>query len=234
MRKNSPTCNIALIPARGGSNRVPRKNIREFNGKPLIAWSIAAAQTSGLFERILVSTDDEEIGSISKEYGAEVPFKRPPELSNDFTGTDAVVSHALDWLVEQKCVPDFICCIYPTAPLLTGQTIIEVLNALHESEASSAFVACTFAHPVWRGMSLVEGGYVEYRWPEHQADRSQDLPELIHDAGQCYWVRASDFQKETRLINKKTIPVIVPRWQAQDIDTEEDWQMAERLSSVRI
>ena len=116
MRKNSPTCNIALIPARGGSNRVPRKNIREFNGKPLIAWSIAAAQSSGLFERIIVSTDDEEIGSISKEYGAEVPFKRPPELSNDFTGTDAVVSHALDWLVEQKFVPDFICCIYPTAP----------------------------------------------------------------------------------------------------------------------
>ena len=135
---------------------MPRKNIREFNGKPLIAWSIAAAQSSGLFERIIVSTDDEEIGSISKEYGAEVPFKRPPELSNDFTGTDAVVSHALDWLVEQKFVPDFICCIYPTAPLLTGQTIIQVLNALHESEASSAFVACTFAHPVWRGMSLVE------------------------------------------------------------------------------
>tara|TARA_B110000438_G_C15776740_1_gene634370 strand:- start:267 stop:995 length:729 start_codon:yes stop_codon:yes gene_type:complete len=223
---------VALIPARGGSRRIPGKNKREFHGRPMIAWPIAAAQSSGLFEEILVSTDDDDIAVIAEKHGAIVPFRRPAALSNDHAGTDPVILHALNWLASEGRGPKYLCCIYPTAPLLTGSVITEVFSAMQESQAHSAFTATTFAHPTWRALHRMGDGFVEYQWSEHRDTRSQDLPELIHDAGQCYWVEVAAYRRDPRLINNRTVPVMLPRWRAQDIDTEEDWQMTERLVAV--
>jgi pseudaminic acid cytidylyltransferase len=224
---------VALIPARGGSRRIPGKNKREFHGRPMIAWSIAAAQSSGLFEEILVSTDDDDIAVIAEKHGAVAPFRRPAALSNDHAGTDPVILHALNWLASEGRGPKYLCCIYPTAPLLTGSVITEVFSAMQEGQAHSAFTATTFAHPVWRALRRKNNGCVDYQWPEHRATRSQDLPELIHDAGQCYWVEVAAYHRDPRLINDRSIPVVLPRWQVQDIDTEEDWAMAERLFTLQ-
>ena len=200
----------------------------------MIAWSISAAQVSGLFEEVIVSTDDEKIASIAEEYGATAPFRRPAELSDDHAGTDAVILHALNWLASEGREPKFLCCIYPAAPLLTGFTITEVFSALKQSRAHSAFTATTFGHPVWRALRRTDDGYADYQWPEHRATRSQDLPELIHDAGQCYWIEVAAYSRDPRLINNHTVPVVLPRWRTQDIDTEEDWVMAERLFAPEI
>ncbi len=220
---------VAVIPARGGSKRIPRKNIRLFHGQPMIAWAIAAAEESQVFDRIIVSTDDEEIAEVSREHGAEVPFTRPAEISGDLATTDEVFVHALDWLEQEGALPEFLCCIYPSVPFLTGESIRKVFAVLRQFNADSAFTAATFAHPVWRGLSRNTEGWAEYQWPEHRSTRSQDLPELIHDAGQCYWFRVVTYRQNPRLINDRSVPVVLPRWRVQDIDNEEDWMMAERL-----
>jgi len=225
--------NIALFPARGGSKRIPRKNVRDFRGQPMIAWPIAAARESGLFEEIMVSTDDDEVAAIARSNGAEVPFRRPESLSNDQAGTEEVMLHLLNWLEANGRLPEYFCCIYPTSPLITSGIIKNVFESMKREGADSAFTAVAYPHPIWRALRRSDDGRAVYQWPEYIDARSQDLPEMIHDAGQCYWVRSAVYRRDPQLINGRSLPVVFSRWQMQDIDTEEDWLMAEKLFSVQ-
>ena len=222
---------IAIIPARGGSKRIPRKNIKEFYGKPLIAYSIQAALESKLFDKIIVTTDDEEIASIAKKYGADVPFIRPKELSDDFTGTGDVVKHALEWLQETGETFELACTIYATAPLLQPKYLIEGYNALKNSTAINAFSATSMPFPIQRTFKVNHEGRCEMFTPEHYMTRSQDLEEAYQDAGQFYWTKVDQTSDEI-MFGKDSIPVILPRHLAQDIDTLEDWQRAEIMYKV--
>lgn len=213
---------VAIIPARGGSKRIPRKNIKDFHGKPLIAYSIEMVLKSGLFEKIIVSTDDEEIAKISKEYGAEV-LMRPKELADDFTGTADVTAHALS--VYQGY--DFVCTIYATAPLLQVQYLQEGFEKLQDSDAVYAFSSTSMPFPIQRTFKLFNGR-CEMFTPEHYMTRSQDLEEAYQDAGQFYWEKLGKNSDEI-MFGKDSIPIILPRYLVQDIDTLEDWDMAEMM-----
>jgi len=181
---------IAVIPARGGSKRIPGKNIRPFLGKPVIGYSIEAALNSNLFGRVIVSTDSEKIAEIASSFGAEIPSLRPKELSDDFTGTDQVVLHALDVLRDRQIEISHVCCIYPTAPLIQIEYLKKGLEILLETDADSAFSVTTFPYPIRRGLRQDENGRIKMIWPEHFSTRSQDLEEVYHDAAQFYWARA--------------------------------------------
>ena len=219
---------IAVIPARGGSKRIPKKNIRDFLGKPMLAYSIQAAKRSGLFEQIIVSTDSEEIAGIAKEYGADVPFLRPAELADDHAGTDAVVNHALRYLQAQGDKPEFACCIYAPAPFIRSEYLAQGLEQLKASTAHSAFSVTSYAFPVFRAQKIGPDGDLEMQWPEHRMTRSQDLPELCHDAGQFYWTKVDHFLANPDFY-ANAVPVVLPRHLVQDIDTEEDWKRAELM-----
>ncbi|MDM7860152.1 pseudaminic acid cytidylyltransferase [Alteromonas sp. ASW11-36] len=221
--------NIAIIPARGGSKRIPRKNIKAFCGKPMIAYSIEAAEQTQLFDDIVVSTDDEEIAHIAKSYGASVPFMRPATLSDDFTGTRAVTNHAIQAYSESHGRPDFCCCIYATAPFLQARYISQGFNALKDnSEKAFAFSVTTFAFPVQRALKRVDDG-VESMYPEYAQTRSQDLDEGFHDAGQFYWGSTAGYLSSAAMFSTSSIPIVIPRYLVQDIDTPEDWQRAELM-----
>lgn len=222
---------IAIIPARGGSKRIPRKNIKAFYGKPLIAYSIQAANESKLFDRIIVTTDDEEIANIAKKYGADVPFIRPKELSDDFTGTGDVVKHALKWLKAEGEVFEYVCTIYATAPLLQSKYLIEGYNALKNSTAINAFSATSMPFPIQRTFKVNDEGRCEMFTPEYYMARSQDLEEAYQDAGQFYWTKANQHTDEV-MFGKDSIPIILPRHLVQDIDTMEDWQRAEIIYKI--
>lgn len=222
---------LAVIPARGGSKRIPRKNIRDFYGKPLIAYSIQAAVDSGLFARVVVSTDDEEIASVARRYGAEVPFVRPKELADDFTGTAAVVEHAAEYFEKQGENYDFICTIYATAPFVRAEYIRKGYELLKDSDAVNAFSCATMSFPVQRTFKIDGSGRAEMFFPECYAVRSQDLEEAYQDAGQFYWTCRSR-QKQypaAVMFSKVSIPVVIPRYLVQDIDTPEDWKRAELM-----
>jgi pseudaminic acid cytidylyltransferase len=221
--------NYAIIPARGGSKRIPRKNVRLFTGKPMIAHSIEAAKRSGVFEKIIVTSDDPETIALAEECGAEAPFVRPAWLSDDFAGTDEVMLHALQWLNEHGVTLDYFCCIYATAPLLRPEYIQQGLERLIEEDASTAFSVTSFSYPIFRALKILQNGRIELFWPEHMDSRSQDLPEAYHDAGQFYWADARKFLRQPRLLSPDSVPVILPRCLVQDIDTLEDWKMAEML-----
>jgi len=223
---------IAVIPARGGSKRIPRKNIKDFCGKPMIAWSIEAAKTSGLFDRIIVSTDDEEIAEVAKQWGAEVPFMRPDELSNDYAGTTEVVAHATQWALDQGIDVDAVCCIYATAPFVQVADLKRGLEALESNEWAYAFTVTDFAAPIFRSFKQTADGGIEMFFPEHFSTRSQDLPTALHDAGQFYWGRPSAWIEGKRIFDRHSIPVLIPRWRVQDIDTQEDWVRAEILAPI--
>jgi pseudaminic acid cytidylyltransferase len=219
---------IAIIPARGGSKRIPRKNIKEFCGKPMIAYAIEAAQKSKLFDRIIVSTDDEEIALIARSHGAEVPFLRPASLSDDYTGTTAVVAHALQMLTKKNIHPEFACCIYATVPFLTADSLIQGYEALLKSSAEFVFSVTTFPYPIFRALKRSDAG-VEMVWPEFSATRSQDLIETYHDAGQFYWGKSASWLEQKKIFAHYSTPVILPRHLVQDIDTPEDWIRAELM-----
>ncbi len=223
---------VAIIPARGGSKRIPRKNIKPFAGRPMIAHSIAAAQAAGVFDRIIVSTDCEEIADVARHYGAEVPFLRPAVLANDFTGTDAVNVHAIEWLAAHGEPVDQFCCVYATAPFLRANYIREGLQLLRANHANSALSVTTFAYTIFRSVKINETGGVEMFWPENFPKRSQDLPTAYHDAGQFYWFDTAKYLPAPRMIMDNAIPVIIPRNLVQDIDTPEDWEMAEQMFEV--
>lgn len=222
---------MAIIPARGGSKRIPRKNIKDFYGKPLIAYSIEVALASKLFDKVVVTTDDAEIAKIAREYGAAVPFLRPKELSDDFTGTQEVINHTLEYLKEQGEPYEYICTIYATAPLLQPKYLIEGYNALKNSTAINAFSATSMPFPIQRTFKVNDEGRCEMFTPEHYTTRSQDLEEAYQDAGQFYWTKAGQTSDEI-MFGRDSIPVILPRHLVQDIDTLEDWQRAEIMYKV--
>ena len=217
---------VAIIPARGGSKRIPRKNIKLFHGKPLIAYSIGAALKSNLFDKVIVSTDDEEIAKIAVEHGAIVPFIRPIELSDDFTGTGAVISHALEYLNEQGENYDFACTIYATAPFLQEKYLIEGFEKLKKSNAKNAFSCTSMPFPIQRTFKITSDERCEMFWPENFMKRSQDLEESFQDAGQFYWTNLN-VKSDDIIFGKDSIPIILPRYLVQDIDTLEDWTRAE-------
>jgi len=223
---------IAIIPARGGSKRIPNKNIKLFASQPIISYSIKAARDTDLFDRIIVSTDSEEIAEVAKTYGAEVPFVRPAELADDFSGTISVLLHALNWLSEYGFATDYFCCIYATAPFVQPEHVIEGFNLLKKRNASTAFSVTTFPYPIFRALKVSEDGRIAMFWPEHENSRSNDLPEAYHDAGQFYWGNTKRFLTEKKLFSSDSVPVILPRYSVQDIDTPEDWETAEKMYSV--
>ena len=221
--------NLAIIPARGGSKRIPGKNIKSFAGKPLIAYSIDAAIASGLFNKIIISTDSEEVAEIAKAYGADVPFIRPKELSNDIVGTRPVTNHAIKFCIEQFYKPKFCCCIYATAPFLQANYLRQGLDSLKQnSEKSFAFSVTSFPFPVQRALIKSPAGVLPM-FPESINQRSQDLEEAYHDAGQFYWGRTDDYLSDQQIFSHHSLPVVLPRHLAQDIDTPEDWLRAELM-----
>jgi len=218
---------LAVIPARGGSKRIPRKNIRTFGGLPMIAWSIRAAIQSQCFDRIIVSTDDAEIAQVALTHGAEVPFIRPAELSDDHTGTIPVMAHAIQWQNAQGAPVDNVCCIYATAPFLQGSDLRHGLQILQSAGAHYAFSVTSYAFPIQRAIRITDQGRVEMFQPEHFNTRSQDLEEGWHDAGQFYWGNALAWLEHRPLFSHDSAPVVLPRHRVQDIDTVEDWERAE-------
>ena len=223
---------VAVIPARGGSKRIPHKNIKPFCGKPMIAYSIEAAKNAGIFDRIIVSTDSKEIASIAKDFGAEIPFMRPMELADDFAGTDAVILHALKRLMEDGEKIDYICCIYATAPFVKAEYIVKGYNLLCDKNAASCFSVTTYPFPIFRSLKINNQNRLEILWPEYKETRSQDLIEAYHDAGQFYWADTKKYLKEKQFYSKDAVPVILPRYLVQDIDTPEDWETAEKMYAV--
>ncbi|RVD75690.1 pseudaminic acid cytidylyltransferase [Pseudomonas koreensis] len=217
---------VAIIPARGGSKRVPRKNLLLFDGVPMIVRSIRTAQDCGLFDQIVVSTDDAEIAELALAHGAQVPFLRPAELADDFTGTAAVIVHAL----QQLPAFDYACCVYATAPLLQARFLREGFELLERHpEKAFAFSVCSFGFPVQRALTLDGQGALTALYPEFRNTRSQDLPEAFQDAGQFYWGRSEAWLRGEVLYSPASLPVILPRHLVQDIDTLEDWKRAEYL-----
>jgi pseudaminic acid cytidylyltransferase len=225
---NKPSI-IAIIPARGGSKRIPKKNIRPFAGKPMISYSIQAALDAGLFDRVIVSTDSDEIADIAAACGAEVPFRRPPELSDDRTATAPVLLHALEWLAANGTPATYACCIYATAPFVRAADLVSGLEILKTAQATTAFSVTSFAFPIFRALKLTDEGTVAMFWPEHRLARSQDLPEAYHDAGQFYWLDVARFISDPNLYAADARPVVLPRHLVQDIDTPEDWTTAEHM-----
>ncbi len=218
--------NVAIIPARGGSKRIPRKNLKPFDGVPMIARSIRTALDSGLFDQVVVSTDDEEIAELAQAHGAQVPFLRPAELADDFTGTAAVIVHALQQLPHF----DFACCVYATAPLLQARFLRQGLELLEQHpDKSFAFSVTDFGFPVQRALTLDGQGALTALYPEFRNTRSQDLPAAFQDAGQFYWGRSEAWLRGEILYSPASLPVILPRHLVQDIDTTEDWKRAEYL-----
>lgn len=219
--------NVAVIPARGGSKRIPRKNVRPFGGKAMIVHSIDTARASGLFDRIIVCTDDEEIAQVAQDYDAEVPFRRPAELADDYAGTTEVVAHAVEWLQQRHVSLGPVCCLYATAPLVQATELRIGFERLQLGQWKFVFSATTFASPVFRGFTERADGGLEMLFPRHFRSRSQDLAECYHDAGQFYWGQPEAWARRAKIFDCHSTIVKLPRWRVQDIDTEEDWRSAE-------
>lgn len=220
---------LAVIPARGGSKRIPRKNIKSFCGKPVIAWSIDAAIGSGLFDRVIVSTDDAEIAAVAVQHGAEVPFVRPPELSDDHCPTIPVIAHAIRWCSLNDRPPSVVCCLYATAPFVQPTDLQRGLELLESSGCDYAFTVTRYPYPIQRAIRITASGRVEMIQPQHWNSRSQDLEEAWHDAGQFYWGKASAWLDGLPIFSSAAAPVALAGHRVQDIDTPEDWAHAERL-----
>jgi pseudaminic acid cytidylyltransferase len=223
---------LAIIPARGGSKRIPRKNIRCFHGKPMIAWSIHAALESNAFDAVLVTTDNEEIASIAEKAGAIVPFQRPSELSCDFAPTMPVLVHAIDWWQKNRYMLEFAGCIYATAPFIRPKILSQAIQILHTSASDFVLSVARFDYPVQRSLRLDGNGMLNFAEPENALKRSQDLEPRYHDAGQFFAGRVEAFQHYEAVLNGRCQPMIIPNDEAVDIDTEEDWRMAEKLYAI--
>ena len=220
---------VAVIPARGGSKRIPRKNIQPFAGKPIIAYSIAAARECALFDRIVVSTDDAEVAAVARDFGAETPFVRPAELSDDHTGSDPVVAHALTWFAERGQAVELACCIYATAPFVRSDDLRRGYDILNSTGKSFAFTVTNYASPIQRAIRMLPDGGIEPFFPQWFNRRSQDLEEAYHDAGQFYWGRSAAFNAVHPGFPADLVPIILPRYRVQDIDMPDDWKRAELM-----
>jgi pseudaminic acid cytidylyltransferase len=219
--------NVAVIPARGGSKRIPRKNIKPFAGKPLIAYAIEAAKASGIFSDVVVSTDDEEISKVAQGYGASVPFMRPPALSDDYAGTTEVIAHATTEL-ERSSHFDAVCCIY-ASPFVRAEDLIEASQVLGSANWDYVFAATAFRAPIFRAFKALPDGGVEMFFPDKFSARSQDLPVALHDAGQFYFGRPQAWKEQRSIYGARSYAMLMPAWRVQDIDTEEDWARAELM-----
>jgi len=226
--------NIAVIPARGGSKRIPRKNIKEFCGKPMIAWTIELAKNSGLFDRVIVSTDDKEIATIAASSGAEVPFVRPAELADDRTPTVPVIAHAVKLCFEIGRTVDYACCIYPCVPFLQIGDLRGALQLITETGSNFAYPVTEYAHPVQRAMRQLPGGAMQLIQGEYELTRTQDLEKCYHDTGQFYWGKAAAWLAHKRM-HTDGVGMAIPNWRVVDIDSIDDWRRAENmLNSMNI
>jgi N-acylneuraminate cytidylyltransferase len=223
---------LAVIPARGGSKRIPRKNIREFGGKPIMAWSIDAALRSACFDAVVVSTDDAEIADVAVRCGAQVPFMRPAALSDDMTGTIPVVRHAVQWFAAAGKVVQQTCCIYATAPFVRADDLKRGFEILLREQADYTLAVTSFAFPIQRAVRKTPAGLMEMFEPQHFATRSQDLEPAWHDAGQFCWGSALAWLEQRPIFGSRSYPVELPRHRVQDIDTPDDWLRAELLFKV--
>ena len=217
---------LAIITARRGSKRIPRKNIKEFCSKPIIAYSIEAALQSGCFTTVMCSTDDEEIAAIAKQYGAEVPFYRSPETSNDYATTADVLKEVIAEYEKRGITFDYFCCLYPTAPFVSPEKIRSGYDMMIEKNADGAMPVVQFSYPIQRALKI-DGNKISMVQPEHLKSRSQDLMKTYHDAGQYYWYKVDAFRKEQNIMMLNPIAIVTPEDEVQDIDTLEDWKMAE-------
>ena len=224
--------NLCVIPARGGSKRIPNKNIKIFCGKPIIIWSIELAIASKCFDKIIVSTDDKEISDLAKSNGAEVPFIRPKTLSDDYTGTNPVISHAIKWQIKNYQKPLHVCCIYATAPFIRLSDLKNGLKILKSSGHEYVFPVTNYAYPIQRSLKIKKNKKLEMFYPEHFNSRSQDLEEALHDAGQFYWGSTDAWLENKSVTSGNASPILIPRNRALDIDTLDDWQIAERMFEV--
>ena len=219
---------IAVIPARGGSKRIPRKNIRQFAGKPMIAYAISAARQSGLFEHIIVSTDDQEIAELARREGAETPFVRPAELADDYATTVSVVAHAIQAVESISWKIDFVCCIYPGVPFIEPTDLSGALVLLGRTGAKYCFPVAEYTSPIQRALVRGEDGRMTPFFPEFELVRTQDLKVAYHDAGQFYWGRRSSWLN-SECIHSNGVGYVIPNWRVVDIDTEDDWARAQIL-----
>ncbi len=223
---------VAIIPARGGSKRIPRKNIKAFHGKPMIAYSIEAAIASGCFDKVIISTDDAEIAAVAEAYGAHVPFLRPADISDDYATTMDVMAHAIHWCQGEGWDIDAVCCLYATAPFVLPKDLQQGYALLQGEGVQFAFSATSFPFPIQRAIKLDSDGSVSMFSPENEQVRSQDLEEAYHDAGQFYWGKTRAFLEKYSIFSPHSKAVLLPRNRVQDIDTPEDWELAESLFSV--
>lgn len=226
------TGSIAIIPARGGSKRIPRKNIRLFLGVPLLTRTLGILQQSRIFDRIVVSTDDEEIADVARAAGAETPFRRPAELATDFAATLPVIAHAVAEMEKQRSRFDFACCVYPAAVLSRPADYADALQRLRQWNADYVFSAASFGYPIQRALRRLPGKGTEMFWPEHRETRSQDLEAAYHDAGQFYFGTRDAWLEQRPFFTPRSLMHLLPRHRVQDIDTLEDWAHAERLVEV--
>ena len=217
---------IAIITARGGSKRIPRKNIKDFCGKPILAYSIEAALSSGIFDEVMVSTEDEEIAGIARRYGANVPFLRSAEAANDYATTTDVLLEVLGQYKKMGREFHYGCCIYPTAPFVTAEKLRKAMEILEDEGTDSVIPVTLFSFPPMRGF-WVEGKTAHYAFPEYASMRSQDIEPMYHDCGQFYCFHIDDFLKNQKLVTAKTQAIIMPEIEVQDIDNEQDWRLAE-------
>jgi len=233
-RMDHENVSIAVIPARGGSKRIPLKNIRSFCGLPIIGHTIRLLQESRLFEQIIVSTDNEQIADVARSFGAQVPFMRPAALADDFTGTAPVMSHATLNLIDAGLQVDSVCCVYATAALLSTNDLNDGYSKLQSPDVEYVFSASRFPSVVHRGFQIRKDGGIEMLFPDFCSARTQDLPETFFDAGQFYWGKPEAFIDQLPMFEHHSRIVPLPRWRSQDIDTEEDWEFAEYLWRFRM
>ena len=224
--------NIAIIPARGGSKRIPKKNIKNFCGKPMLSWPLEVALKSKLFDQVIISSDDDEIIDISKRYGGVIPFIRPKELSDDFSTSDDVMKHAAQWVKINVPKISNLCCIYATAAFLKTEDLTESFKLFNENSFNYVFSATDFASPIFRSFSFSKKDGLKMFYPEKYNTRSQDLPVAYHDAGMFYWASLETWIKQKVVFEQNSFPYLLPRWRVQDIDNTDDWYRAELIMKV--
>jgi len=219
---------IAVIPARGASKRIHRKNIKEFCGKPMIAWAIMLAKECGLFDRIVVSTEDYEVADVAKQWGAETPFMRPQKLADDYTPTVPVIAHAVKACSEIGWIADYACCIYPCVPLLQPVDVIDGFKLLKRNNAEFVYPVAEYVHPIQRAMRRLPTGQMQYFTSKYELTRTQDLEQSYHDAGQFYWGKSSAWLSGKKM-HTDGLGIPIPNWRVVDIDSLDDWVRAERI-----
>ena len=225
---------IAIVPARRGSKRIPQKNVKHFYGKPIIKWPLEVLKQSKIIDEIIISTDCEDVISISEEMGIKVPFLRPKELSDDITGTAAVIKHALEWYIQNKGNVDYVLTVYPTAVFLRNEDIIEAYEMIKNDENDIIFTGTEYAYPIQRAVFLDENKKVKMFEPKHMITRSQDLKKSYHDAGQFYFAKSSAVLSEISALSQLSSMIVLPRERVFDIDTQEDFNLAEKMFKLQL